>query len=113
MQRSHHLARVVGMLLALGATSAGGVAAEPVAENARSVAVPYGDLDLGNRLAAQRLYARIAAAAERACGDYDQRDLRARADWLACYEAALEDAISRVPNAALAETYRWGRQRRG
>ena len=111
MQRTH-LVRVVGTLLALGATFAG-IAAEPVAGNARSVAVPYGDLDLGNRLAAQRLHARIEAAAARVCGHYEPRDLRARAHSLACYEAALEDAIARVPNAVLAETYRWGRQRGG
>jgi len=113
MQRTRFLTSVVGALLALGASSGGVAAAEPVEGNARSVAIQYGDLELGNRLAINRLYARIAAAAERACGTYDARDLRARNDWLACYDAALAEAVARVPQAALAERHRSGRDRRG
>jgi UrcA family protein len=111
MQRTRYLAPVAGTLLALG-TAFGAVAAEPAADNSRSVTIEYGDLDLGNGLAHDKLYARIAAAAERACGDYDARNLRARAEWLACYDAAVADALDRVQLTALAERHRPGRERR-
>ena len=102
MQRTRYLTSLVGTLLVLGASFGGAAAAEPVEGDARSVAIQYGDLELGNRLAIDRLYARIAAAAERACGTYDTRDLRARSDWRACYDAAVADAAARVPHTALA-----------
>ena len=113
MQRTHYLVPVVGTLLALGASFGGVAAAEPVDGNARSTAVQYGELELGTGLAVERLYARISAAAERVCGDYDGRSLRERNAWQACYEAALADAIARVPHAALAERHRSERERRG
>ena len=113
MQRTRYLAPVIGTLLALGATFGSAAAAGPVDGNARSTAVQYGDLELGNGLAIERLYARISAAAERVCGDYDGRNLRERNDWQACYEAALEAALARVPNARLAERHRSERERRG
>lgn len=110
MQPTHHLGLVAAAVLAVGAASGAG-AAEPTAPNARSAAIEYGDLELGNRLAVDELYARIGAAAERVCGDYDARDLRARADWRACYEAAVADAVARVPDTALAERHRSKRAR--
>lgn len=113
MQRTRYLAPVVGTLLALGASFGSVAAAEPVDGNVRSTAVQYGDLELGNGLAIERLYARLAAAAERVCGDHDGRSLRERSDWQACYEAALADAVARVPNAALAERHRSEREGRG
>ena len=88
MQRTHYLASVVGTLLALGTSFGSAAAAESVAGNARSITVEYGDLELGNGLAVDKLYARISAAAGRACGDYDSRSLRARSAWRACYDAA-------------------------
>ena len=102
MQRTHYLAPVLGTLLALG-TSFGIVAAEQVAAPGRSVTIEYGDLELGNGLGVDKLHARIAAAAERACGQYDARDLRARATWHACYDAAVADAFNRVQLTVLAE----------
>jgi UrcA family protein len=103
MQRTHFLAPVLGTLLALGTTFGGAVAAEPAALNARSVTIEYGDLDLGNGLGVDKLHARIAAAAERACGQYDAHDLRARATWQACYDAAVADAFDRVRLTVLPE----------
>ena len=103
MQRTHYLAPLVGTLLALGATFGGAVAAEPAAANARSVTIEYGDLELGNGLGVDKLHARIAAAAERACGQYEARDLRARAAWHACYDATVADALDRVQLTVLAE----------
>src|SRR5262245_45044168 len=103
MQRTHYLAPVVGALLSLGANLGSAVAAEPVAAGSRSITVEYGDLELGNGLALDKLYARIAAAAKRACGDYDARSLRARAEWHACYDAAVADAVARVQLSASVE----------
>ena len=103
MQRTHYLASVAGALLALG-TSFGAVAAEPVAAtDARSITIEYGDLELGNGVGVDKLNARIAAAAARACGQYESRDLRARAAWLACYNAAVVDASNRVQLTVLAQ----------
>ena len=105
MQRTHYVASVLGTLLALGTSFDSAVAAEPVAGHSRSVTIEYGDLELDNGLAVGKLYARIAAAAERACGDYDAHNLRARADWRACYNAAVADALDRVQLTALAEQH--------
>jgi UrcA family protein len=101
------------MLLALGANVGSAVAAERVADITRTAAVEYGDLELSNGVAIERLYARLAAAAELVCGDYDGRNLRARADWHACYDAALTDAVARVPYTALVERHRSRLERRG
>jgi UrcA family protein len=103
MQRTHYLAPVLGTLLALGMTFGGATAAEPAAANARSITIEYGDLELGNGLGVDKLHARIAAAAERACGQYDSRDLRARTTWQACYAAAVADAFDRMQLTVLAE----------
>ena len=105
MQRTTFLAPVVGALLALGTSFGSALASEPVAAQSRSVTIEYRDLELGNGLAVDKLYARIAAAAERACGDYDAHNLRARADWRACYDAAMADALDRVQLTALAEQH--------
>src|SRR5687768_1282582 len=102
MQRTHYLAPVVGALFALGTSFGSAAAAEPAAAS-HSVTIEYGDLELGNGLAVDKLHARIAAAAKRACGDYDSRNLRARAAWLTCYDAAVADALDRVQVPALAE----------
>ena len=112
MQLTRRLASAVAMAFALGATFASAADALAVEGNARSIEVRYGDLELGNRLAIEQLYARIAAAAERACGNYDARDLRARRDWRACYDATLADAVARVPHPAVAEQHRSVQERR-
>jgi len=109
MQRTHYLAPVVGTLLALGMSFGGAVAAEPA--NAYSVTVEYGDLELDNGRAVDKLYARITAAARRACGYYDSRSLRARSAWLACYDAAVANALDRLQLPALAEGQRSERER--
>jgi UrcA family protein len=112
MQLTRHLAPAVAMALALSATFASVADAVSVEGNAASIEVRYGDLELGNPLAIDRLYARIAAAAENVCGDYDARDLRARSDWRACYDAALADAVARAPHPAVAERHRSEQVRR-
>ena len=84
MQRTRYLAPVVGTLLAFGASFGSVAAADPSTEMPVARRSEYGDLELGNGLAIERLYARIGAAAERVCGDYDGRNLRERNEWQAC-----------------------------
>ena len=111
MQRTHYLASVVGTLLALGTSFGSAAATESVAGNAHSITVEYGDLELGNGLAVDKLYARITAAARRACGYYDSRSLRAQAAWRTCYDAAVADALERLQLPALAERHPSDRER--
>jgi UrcA family protein len=112
MQRTRYLASLLGTVLALG-TSFGSAAENVSVEgNTRSIAVEYGDLELDSGVAIERLYARLSAAAERVCGVFDDRSLRERSDWQACYAAALAEAVGRVPYAALAERHRSALQRR-
>ena len=111
MQRTHYLTAVVGTLLALGTSLGSALAAESVVANSHSVAVEYGDLELGNGLAVDKLYTRITAAARRACGYHDSRSLRAHAAWRTCYDTAVADALERVHLTALAERHRLDRER--
>ena len=111
MQRTHYLSAVVGALLALGTSFGSALAAESVTANTHSVTVEYGDLELDNGLAVDKLHARINAAARRACGYYDSRSLRAGAAWRACYEAAVADARERLRLSTLAERQRSDRER--
>jgi UrcA family protein len=111
MQRTHYLAAVAGTLLALGTSFGTALAAESVATNSHAVTVEYGDLELGNGVAVDKLYARIAAAARRACGYYDSRSLRAIAAWRTCYDDAVADALERLQLTAVAERHRSDRER--
>ena len=106
MQRTHYLTAVAGTLLALGTSFGSALAAESVAANSHSVTVEYGDLELGNGLAVDKLHARINAAARRACGYYDSRSLRASVAWRTCYDAAVADALERLQLTTLAERQR-------
>ena len=74
----------------------------------RSVPVRFGDLDLQRTQGIETLYRRIEAAAERACGERESRNLQMRADWGRCYREALERAVEGVSNARLAERHRSG-----
>jgi len=90
---------VVGVTFALGAQ-----AGEPANADRliRSVVVDYSDLDLGEAKDAQVMYARLTAAASTACGNESTaRDLRRAADFRACRERALNDAVVGVDSARL------------
>ncbi len=111
MRSQRYLSTIAVALLTLGG-GLGQAAAETTTANTRSTAVRYGELDLSDAAAVEALYARLAAAAEGVCGVHDLRDLRARRDWRACYEAALADAVARLPNAGLAAKHRMQRGER-
>ena len=67
-----------------------------------SVVVQYSDLDLNGVAGNKVLYARLAAAAERACGyDLHSRDLQRRMQYRACYDSALNRAVDRIGSREL------------
>jgi UrcA family protein len=67
-----------------------------------SVVVKYSDLDLGGVAGNKVLYARLSAAAARACGNEpDSRDLRRRMQYRACYDSALNRAVDKVGSREL------------
>jgi UrcA family protein len=67
-----------------------------------SVVVQYSDLDLGSAAGNKALYARLSAAAERACGkEQNSRDLKRRAQYRACYDSALDRAVDKIGSREL------------
>jgi len=90
---------IAGFAFALGAQ-----AGEPGSPDraVRNVIVDYSDLDLGETKDAQVMYSRLTAAARTACGNESStRDLRRAADYRACRERALNDAVVGVDSARL------------
>ena len=80
------------------------VAAAGGFNDARSVTVKYGDLNLSNPQGAAALYNRIVQAAHKACG-FDSDDLGGqRADRI-CVDKAIADAVSSVGSPELVELY--------
>ncbi len=71
-----------------------------------SVVVKYSDLDLDSAAGTKALFARLSAAAERACGNApNARDLQRQAQFRACYDQRAEqggrqDRQPRVAGAA-------------
>jgi UrcA family protein len=68
----------------------------------QSVAISYGQLDLGDAAAVDTLYRQVANAAERACGAYDGRNLRERNAWRACRETAYSAGVAQLAEARIA-----------
>jgi UrcA family protein len=75
-------------------------AGEPAAatnEKYADVVVEFGDLNLASDDGARVLYARLTAAAERACGSEPSvRELKQRMQYQACVDAKLERAVQKV-----------------
>lgn len=76
---------------ALGIASA--YAEQPVAE-AVSIKVTYSDLDLHSAAGLEALYERLRGAARSACGNIIGRRISEIPAYHACYDKALEDAVS-------------------
>jgi UrcA family protein len=63
------------------------------------VVVRYADLNLGSEEGAEALYARLSAAAARACGNTPMAwEHKARTQYKACVERKLEKAVGKVGN---------------
>lgn len=73
-----------------------------VADDAVRVAVQFEDLDLAKPTGAGALYQRIAAAAGKACGDAQRRDLRPYVSIRKCRREAIDRAVASVPSAEFA-----------
>jgi UrcA family protein len=74
-----------------------------------SVVVQYSDLDLNGVAGNKVLYARLSAAAERACGnDPHARDLQRRMQYRACYDSALNRAVDKVGSRELQALHAMG-----
>jgi UrcA family protein len=87
-------------MIAMAATT--GVATTAYADNTDaprydSVVVTYSDLNLDTAAGNQKLYARLANAASRACGSAPAtRDLERKAQYRACVEDTLNRAVDKV-----------------
>ena len=67
-----------------------------------SVVVKYSDLDLNSAAGNKVLFARLSAAAERACGNApNARDLQRQAQFRACYDSALNKAVDKIGSREL------------
>jgi len=67
-----------------------------------SVVVKYSDLDLDSAAGTKALFARLSAAAERACGNAPHaRDLQRQAQFRACYDRALNRAVDKIGSREL------------
>lgn len=88
--------------LTLAAAAIVAVLAVPAA--AKSVAVPYGDLDLSAAQGRAALDKRIAAAARKVCPAVDGLELRAQMAAKACYRVALASAQPQLAAATARRT---------
>jgi UrcA family protein len=97
-RKTRILASLIAMTATLGAASvAQAGAAGQAATHYDSVVVDYSDLNLNSAAGNKVLYARLAAAAERACGKAPPaRELKLRAQYRACYDAKLDKAVDKV-----------------
>jgi len=74
--------------------------------NDTAVVVRYADLNLSTAAGTQALYARISAAASRACGGQpDFRDLHQQQQYRACYDKAMEKAVHEIDSVRLQALY--------
>jgi len=109
--------RMLVVMTALAAT-AGMTATAQAGDAARanprydSVVVQYSDLDLNGIAGNKVLYARLSAAAERACGrEPDSRDLRRRMQYRTCYDNALNRAVDKIGSRELQALHATGARR--
>ncbi len=94
--------RAVALAACMLSGTLGVAGAATPADEAPSVVVAYGDLDLGTENGVQALYNRIAAAASRVCPPQDGRDLKRFFAFKSCREAAIARAVSEIKSPQLA-----------
>ena len=107
MQTNTQRTRTFVPLIALAATAGFATTAQagdPDQASPRydSVVVQYSDLDLKSLAGNKVLYARLSAAAERACGkESHTRDLQRRLQYRTCYDSALNRAVDKIGSREL------------
>ena len=117
MQTNTQKTRMLVTMIALAATA--GIATTAQAGDAAkasprydSIVVKYSDLDLNGIAGNKVLYARLSAAAERACGkDPHSRDLQRRMQYRACYDSALDRAVDKIGSRELQALHATGARR--
>lgn len=97
--------RVIVLTLAAGFASLAVniAAAGPLVETTQSIRVSYRDLDLSRPADAQKLYGRIKAAAETACGEVGNNELVLLEEHRACVRKAISDAVATVNSTRLTQ----------
>ena len=92
----------VGTFALAASVHAGDAATSPNTAPAvkhEDVVVRYADLNLGSEEGAEALYARLSAAASRACGNTPMAwETKARKQYKSCVERKLEKAVGKVGN---------------
>jgi UrcA family protein len=92
--------RILGIVLALAGTTGLALSAHagaPAGAAHTAVVVRYADLNLTSPEGAKALYARLDAAAEKACGgEPGAQDFSRQATYRACYERAMNKAVEKV-----------------
>lgn len=102
-RRNHMLAGLLATAATLGLAAAAqaGEAGRAPGHHV-SVVVDYSDLDLASSAGNRTLYARLSAAAARACGSTPpMQDLRQRAAYYECYESTMSSAVDAVGSREL------------
>lgn len=98
MNANRKTTRMLASILALAATT--GIATTAQADGFPrydDVVVSYSDLNLDSAAGNQKLYARLANAASRACGNEPAvRDIERRAQYRACVEETLNRAVDEI-----------------
>lgn len=74
-------------------------------QNTSSVVVNYADLDLSRPVGVQILLSRLRAASATVCGRSDIRDLSRAAQFHACFDAAMDNAVAQTHASQVALAY--------
>jgi UrcA family protein len=98
---------IVTVILSALATGFATICAAADTTDVPQVVVKFGDLSLSSPQGANKLYSRIAAAAQEVCKSFavDDRDLGARSRLNACLHQAIADAVTKVGQPELFAIY--------
>lgn len=80
--------------------------AEPAAQDARSLSVSYGDLNVASKDGAYTLYSRLEYAARKVCAVDDLRRIGAAKEARDCRAAAVDRAVNDIGSANLTALHR-------
>jgi UrcA family protein len=72
-------------------------------DDAYSVTVQFGDLDLNRQAGIAKLYLRIKGAARQVCEQQDNNQLSAKQSYLSCVKTAITTAVARIDRPLLSD----------
>jgi UrcA family protein len=93
------------LVLLLGAGSLLGAACSSPASAAPEMTVSYQDLNLANQADVRVLYRRLKHAASDVCGNVPAAELARHLAFERCYNAALQDAVTKIDVPQLQAMY--------